>query len=563
VPGDLETILLKAAAKDPGARYATAKELADELRRFLEHKPIKARRTSVLDQAAKWSRRHRATVVAALAGLILAVAVLAPAIGWIVRDRTARLEVTEREVNRALDEAAVLQARAKWPEALEAAKRAEGILAAGAGEDLFRRVGELRKDVEMVLRLEEIWMPHEARAGASDLFSPRRAKAYGSAFREFSIDVEALEPSVAAARIRARKIRLELALAIDLWARAHLGRSQERDASFRRLLAVARAADPDEWRNRMRTALEPRDYNALNELAASAQTSDLPVQTLSLLVSCDYRRTERAQSLLRRAQHAHPDNFHINFQLAWVLAYAPERYIKRDESIRYMTAALAARPRNAATCYWLANVLRDAGRVDEPITYYRKSIALDPDFLWAYWNLSYALRSRGQRDEAKAVLRQAGQSSCNDPGELNTFAWYCSTWRNSEQRDPSVAVGLAQKAVKLAPQTGSYWNTLGVAHYRAGDWHGAITSLEKSLTLQGHNSCDWFFLAMARWQRGERDEARQWYYRAVQWMDKNKPNDQDLRRFRAEAAELLQIKVYPINRPAPVQRSSAGGPWMP
>ena len=53
VPRDLETIVLKAMAKEPSGRYATARELADELRRFLEHKPIAARRPSLLDRAAK------------------------------------------------------------------------------------------------------------------------------------------------------------------------------------------------------------------------------------------------------------------------------------------------------------------------------------------------------------------------------------------------------------------------------------------------------------------------------------------------------------------------------
>ncbi len=80
VPRDLETILLKAMAKEPSGRYATAKELADELRRFLEHKPILARRPSLLDRAAKWTRRQRPLVAsvaaAAVLFLILAVFVL-------------------------------------------------------------------------------------------------------------------------------------------------------------------------------------------------------------------------------------------------------------------------------------------------------------------------------------------------------------------------------------------------------------------------------------------------------------------------------------------------------
>jgi serine/threonine protein kinase len=54
VPVELETILLKALAKEPSDRYATALELADDLERYLEDRPIRARRPSPLEKATKW-----------------------------------------------------------------------------------------------------------------------------------------------------------------------------------------------------------------------------------------------------------------------------------------------------------------------------------------------------------------------------------------------------------------------------------------------------------------------------------------------------------------------------
>ena len=48
---------------------------------------------------------------------------------------------------------------------------------------------------------------------------------------------------------------------------------------------------------------------------------------------------------------------------------------------------------------------------------------------------------------------------------------------------------------------------------------------------------------MAYWQLDEQDEARKWCDQAVEWMEKNKPQDEELKRFRAEAEELLGAKA--------------------
>ena len=56
IPADLETICLKAMSKEPRRRYATAGAMADDLRRYLEHRPIQARRIGPLGRFTRWCR---------------------------------------------------------------------------------------------------------------------------------------------------------------------------------------------------------------------------------------------------------------------------------------------------------------------------------------------------------------------------------------------------------------------------------------------------------------------------------------------------------------------------
>ena len=127
-----------------------------------------------------------------------------------------------------------------------------------------------------------------------------------------------------------------------------------------------------------------------------------------------------------------------------------------------------------------------------------------------------------------------------DATQNNNDAWQLATNPDTRLRDPHRSVELAQKAVKLAPSVGIFWNTLGVASYRAGDWKAAELALRKSMNLRGGgDSWDWFVLAMAHWQLGAKDEARWRYAQAVDWMDKKLPGDDDLLRFREEAHGLI------------------------
>jgi serine/threonine protein kinase len=77
IPAELETIVLKALEKNPAERYGTAKELADDLRHFLDDKPIRARRPSFALHVQKWFRRHPAVLRSAVAMLLLTLVGLA------------------------------------------------------------------------------------------------------------------------------------------------------------------------------------------------------------------------------------------------------------------------------------------------------------------------------------------------------------------------------------------------------------------------------------------------------------------------------------------------------
>jgi len=103
IPHELETIVMKATAKSPTDRYATAADMASDLRRFLEERPILARRPTVVDRVRKWMRRHPAFVRAALVLLIFGTVGLAVSRSLIAHEQSETKAALVRENERAIE----------------------------------------------------------------------------------------------------------------------------------------------------------------------------------------------------------------------------------------------------------------------------------------------------------------------------------------------------------------------------------------------------------------------------------------------------------------------------
>ncbi len=129
--------------------------------------------------------------------------------------------------------------------------------------------------------------------------------------------------------------------------------------------------------------------------------------------------------------------------------------------------------------------------------------------------------------------------------EANSSAWGLATSPDPKRRDARQAVELARRAVQFAPDQGLFWNTLGVALYRAGDWSGAIEALRKSNELIASSALGFnaYFLAMAHQERGEAGPAQMWFDVAGRWHRRAAPADEELKRFRAEAAGVLGVSA--------------------
>jgi hypothetical protein len=112
-------------------------------------------------------------------------------------------------------------------------------------------------------------------------------------------------------------------------------------------------------------------------------------------------------------------------------------------------------------------------------------------------------------------------------------------------RDPNLAASLAQKMIGLGARRAGL-TVLGCAQYRGQDYGACVRSLEDAVashkTPPDSDPGQWLVLAMAHWQVGSKDRARELYDRSATWLNEHSPIPELIRPLQVEAEKLLGLK---------------------
>ncbi|HMF12321.1 MAG TPA: serine/threonine-protein kinase, partial [Gemmataceae bacterium] len=506
IPAELETIVLKALEKNPAERYGAAKELADDLRHFLEDKPIRARPPSLAKRIHKWTRRHKALTWSA--AVVLLTTALFGGGSWLAWEQ--KRVANEREVDQAIREALSAKSQGNLPGALSAIQRAVSLQAANSvSPELHARVLEVQADFVMLFNLESI--PLETTAVEDNKFDTRqRVNAYARAFREYGIDCEALETDEAAARIRRTGIAQELAAALTDWALI-LDRKKE-DRSWKRLLLIAREADHDAWSNELRDMYQRWDPQAARRLAATVSITDAPPTMLrdlgNLLKLMD--AVPEAIDLLRKAAMRYPADFWTNVELAGILCKLDPP--KWDDAHRHYLAALAIRPKNAGAWLNVGYALQHRGERAEAKAAYEEAINLKSDYVEAYLNLGNLHYDNKEFAEAIRAYRLAID---HDP--RNASAYY--NLGNSLAGKGAALEEVIQayeNAVSFNAMHHKAWVNLGIAYGKKGELDKAIHALGEGVRTDDKSARAHLNLGSIQYLKRALDDAIVSFNRAIE-----------------------------------------------
>ncbi|HEV8060093.1 MAG TPA: protein kinase, partial [Gemmataceae bacterium] len=414
VRGELDWMVMKALEKDRNRRYESASAFAADVQRFLSDEPVQACPPSTLYRFRKFARRKKAALIACLAiaaGLLLAAAGLGGSITWVMKDAASRREQAQQMARTALTETEKLEKQSLWPQALEAARRAQELLPrSGADAELRQRIIERLADLNFLCQLEEIRLEQAFGVGADGRFDRGRSEPlYRQAFIDYGVDVLAGEEAAVAAALGRRAIRAELAGALDDWSRWI-----DSPGAKARLGRLATTLDPGGPTGRVRQAVQTRDTEAMKRLAVEL-AGEAPPQVLIRLADELNKASASAEAerLLRAGLRRYPGDFWLNTPLGNMLLKlgrdgAEEiEPVRAAEALSFFRAALALRPQSPGAWFNVALALGKLKKYEESVAAIRRAIELKPDYASAYNNLGIQLKKLGRPQEAVTAYRQA------------------------------------------------------------------------------------------------------------------------------------------------------------
>jgi serine/threonine protein kinase/Tfp pilus assembly protein PilF len=488
VRGELDWIVMKALEKDRNRRYESANGFALDLQRYLSDEPVQACPPSAAYWLRKFARRNKGGL--AVGALVLFfLMLLGGGTGWAVRDRAAQeaeiaRERDERQAKLAgqleliLAEIEQLLRQQKWADALVAARRASDLATGGdADAEAGGRVKGMIQDLELVRLLDDI------RASRSELFEEQQfdysttAEQYAAAFRDAGIDLARLSPEEATQRLRSRStVQTAFIPVLDDWAVCRRVAGEDREAED--VWKVAELLDQDPWRQKVRQALRSKDENALKALAEAPDLARQPAATLTGLAVAlrQLGCVDAAAAVLTLAQHQHPADFWVHFDMAQVLISKNPPSL--EQAAGYYRAALAVRPRSASAWNNLGTSLKMLDKLDDASTCFQRAIELDSKLFMAYANLGHVWQRQGKLEDAITCYRKAIELNAKNPlvhtnlgGALN------------QQGKTDDAIACHKKAIEVAPKFAVAHFNLGIALTAQKKFDEAIASYRRAIEL--------------------------------------------------------------------------------
>jgi serine/threonine-protein kinase len=521
-------------AAEAADRHRDAGVLAAELAAHRESMEARLRQAELAQARAEEERKRRRVQIALVAAGLALVLLAAGGGLWLLHVQTERRTELRRDVSTAVAQAVSFRKGFHFDEARELLDQAGQRLGMAGPDELRRQVDQAWADLKLAEGLDRARLRTMATVEERNDFAGAE-RLYAAAFADAGLGREGDDVAAVAARVQTSPLRAEIVAALDDWA------SITGDLRRRAwLLEVARKADPDPARDRLRQPDLWRDRRRLTQLAQELRAAELSPQLATALGRVARSSGGEAVALLTATQARFPQDFWVNYELGSALSDAR----RWDEALGYYRAALALRPEAALVHSNLGLLWRDRGRLDEALVYVERAFRLEPSSPVVHINLGVVLRARGRPDEALDHFQQAVRldpkhvvahnvlgGALIDRGRLDealihfqqavdlepgsALAHHNLAGTLEAKGRPDEALRHLQQAVRLDPKLAVAHNNLGMLLHARGRPDEALDHFRQAVRLEPRSGGAHYNLGMSLHARGRTDEAIRHLQQAV------------------------------------------------